>query len=151
MLDMIMEMFRKSWQAESVQREDHVTVEQFERFYRRVAELLAPQGRLDVCMLHADERLIAYDLNLVEAGSVYMLFGAYDPDYADASPGSACLSEILQDGFLRGDSVLEFGGDYLDYKKLWTKSMTPSYHIRIYGRTPRALVSRWIRATGKRR
>ena len=144
MVDQIMDLFKKSWQAQSVQQDDNVTLDQFELFYRKIAQLFAPKGWLDVCLLHADDRLIAYDLNLVQEGSVYMLFGAFDPEYADASPGSACLSEILQDGFLRGDSVLEFGGDYLDYKKLWTKSTIPSYHIRIYGRSLRARIRHWV-------
>jgi CelD/BcsL family acetyltransferase involved in cellulose biosynthesis len=73
-----------------------------------------------------------------------MMFGSYDREYAQWSPGNAILSEIIQDSLIRGYSCLEFGGEYLEYKKLWTKEFTCSYQLRIYGSSPQATVKKWI-------
>jgi len=89
-------------------------------------------------MLRADGTLLASELNVCENGSINMLFGSYDRRYAEWSPGNAILSELLQDSYRRGDRCVEFGGEYLEYKRLWTKDAVDSYHLRMYGRTLRA-------------
>lgn len=73
-----------------------------------------------------------------------MLLSTYDPEYAKYSPGNAILSEILQDSFLRNDMIVDLGGEYLSYKKLWTKASTNSYHLRVYGNTLKAQLKRWL-------
>jgi len=143
-LEEIMALFSNSWQAESLAEYDD-SFSRLTTFYQRVAREFIPVGLMDICLLKADHHLLAFELNLCEAGSVYMMFGSYDRTYADWSPGNAIFSEIVQDGIKRGDRLLEFGGEHLDYKRLWTKDSSFSYRIRIYGRTPRAKVKRWIR------
>ena len=76
-----------------------------------------------------------------------MLFGTYNQEYARFSPGNAILSEILQDSYSRGDRIVDFGGEFLEYKKLWTKIAAYSYHLRIYGNTLKAKVKQWSQKT----
>ena len=141
-LDEIMLLFDKSWQADALDKQD--TLHDMKRFYLTVAKEFLHMEMLDLCTLHCNGTLIAFELNLFGAGSVYMLFGAYDRDYADWSPGNAILSEILQDSYTKGYKRVEFGGEYLDYKKLWTKTSSPSYHLRIHGTTLKATVKRLL-------
>lgn len=141
-LDEIMLLFDKSWQADALDKQD--TLHDMKRFYLTVAKEFIQMEMLDLCTLHCNGTLIAFELNLFGAGSVYMLFGAYDRDYADWSPGNAILSEILQDSYTKGYKRVEFGGEYLDYKKLWTKTSSPSYHLRIHGTTLKATVKRLL-------
>ena len=143
-LEEIMALFSDSWQAACL-AEYGDSCSRLTTFYESVAREFIPKGLLDICLLKADNHLLAFELNLCEAGSVYMMFGSYDRAYADWSPGNAIFSEIVQDGIKRGDKLLEFGGEHLDYKRLWTKDASFSYHMRIYGRTPRAKVKRWLR------
>ncbi len=147
-LEEVMGLFSGSWQAACL-AEYGDSCNRLTTFYAHVAREFAPKGLLDICLLKADSHLLAFELNLCEAGSVYMLFGSYDRAYADWSPGNAIFSEIIQDGIRHGDKVLEFGGEHLDYKRLWTKNAVFSHRIRIFGRTPRAKVKRCIRF-GKR-
>ncbi len=100
-------------------------------------------GMLDVSLLEADHTLIAFELNLCESGNVSMLMGTYNQEYANYSPGNAILSEILQDSYLRKDTIVDFGGEFLTYKKLWTKLSINSYHLRIYGNTLKAKLKKW--------
>ena len=138
LLGEIFTLFEKSWQYEEIVREGKVTPEQVKRFYEGLARAAAPTGRLDLNLLYAGERLVSFDLNLVEKGAVYMIFGAYDQKLRDCSPGTALFTEWLKDSHARGDRVLEFGGEFLDYKEKWTREKKPSYHLRIPGGTVKA-------------
>lgn len=141
-LQEIIDLFDKSWQAEALQQENALL--DLKAFYQQVASTFLGLGMLDLCTLHADHTLIAFELNLVYRGSVHMLFGSYNRDYSDWSPGNAILSEIIQDSYSRGYERIEFGGEYLEYKKLWSKSMVQSYHLRVHGTTLRAKVKKLI-------
>lgn len=129
----------KALKSVEVQRFDYL-----KEFYTRIARKFIPLGLLDLCLLEVDSTLIAFELNLCEAGNIFMLLSTYDPEYAKYSPGNAILSEILQDSFLRNDMIVDLGGEYLSYKKLWTKASTNSYHLRVYGNTLKAQLKRWL-------
>lgn len=137
-----MRLFDKSWQAETLSEYD--ALDDLKVFYGKVAQAFLSKGMLDLCTLHCDNTIIAFELNLYLKGSVYMLFGAYDRDYADWSPGNAILSEILQDSYRRQYRRVEFGGEYVEYKRLWTKHATRSYHLRIHGNTIKAKIKKVI-------
>lgn len=142
-LDMIMRLYDQSWQADALKAIEIQHLEDLKTFYLRIARKFIPLGMLDLCLLEADGTLIAFELNLCEAGNVSMLFGSYNQEYAKYSPGNAILSEILQDSFLRNDINVDLGGEYLSYKKLWTKISTNSYHVRILGNTLKAFAKKW--------
>lgn len=141
-LQEVIDLFDRSWQAEALQQENALS--DLKAFYQQVARTFLGLGMLDLCTLHADHTLIAFELNLVYRGSVHMLFGSYNREYADWSPGNAILSEIIQDSYNKGYARIEFGGEYLEYKKLWSKSMVQSYHLRVHGNTLRAKLKKII-------
>lgn len=141
-LSEVIALFDTSWQAEALAQEDALA--DLKAFYQEVARTFLPLGLLDLCTLHCNHTLIAFELNLVYRGSVHMLFGSYNREYADWSPGNAILSEIIQDSYTKGYKRIEFGGEYLEYKKLWSKSMVESYHLRVYGNTLRAKLKKII-------
>ncbi len=141
-LEQVIELFDRSWQAEALQQDNALS--DLKAFYQQVARTFLGLGMLDLCTLQADHTLIAFELNLVYRGSVHMMFGSYHRGYSDWSPGNAILSEIIQDSYSKGFARIEFGGEYLEYKKLWSKSMVPSYHLRIHGNTLRAKVKKLI-------
>lgn len=141
-MEEVMTLFDASWQAEALAQANGL--EALKIFYTQVAKAFLSKGMLDLCTLHADHTLIAFELNLVLHGSVHMLFGSYNRDYSDWSPGNAILSEIIQDSYKKHYQKIEFGGEYLEYKKLWSKSMVESYHLRILGNTLRAKLKKII-------
>ena len=138
----ILDLYDKSWQADALSKDD--ALHDLKRFYSIIAEVFLPKGMLDISTLHADHTLLAFELNLCTKDAVYMLFGAYNRAYSDWSPGNAILSEILQDSYTKGYDRVEFGGEFLDYKKLWTKSTVKSYHLRLHGNTLKARIKRII-------
>ena len=143
LLSEIMQLYCSGWQGEALAQEGGA-LELLTTFYRRIALVFIPLGLMDICLLKGDNHLLAFELNICDRGVVYMMFGSYDREYAQWSPGNAILSEIIQDSLIRGYSCLEFGGEYLEYKKLWTKEFTCSYQLRIYGSSPQATVKKWI-------
>ncbi len=139
----IMQAYRNGWQGECLQKNGEA-LELLISFYQKVALAFIPLGLLDICFLKGDNHLLAFELNICDKDVVYMMFGSYDREYAQWSPGNAILSEIIQDSLLRGYKRIEFGGEYLEYKKLWTKDITCSYQLRVYGKSPQATVKKWI-------
>jgi hypothetical protein len=136
-LSEILSLFEQSWQSEYLHEHGDLSLKLWD-FYSQVAKTFLPLGMLDICLLKADDTLLAYELNLYENGSLYMLFGTYNQKYCQNSPGNAILSEIIQDSIKREYCRIEFGGEYLEYKKLWAKQSTHSYHLRLYGDTFRS-------------
>jgi hypothetical protein len=143
-LSEILCLFEQSWQSEYLQEHGELSFKLWD-FYSQVAKTFLPLGLLDICLLKADNTLLAYELNLCEQGIVYMLFGTYSQKYSQWSPGNAILSELIQNSIKRKYCRLEFGGEYLEYKKLWTKQSTCSYHLRLYGDTVRSKVKCFIK------
>jgi CelD/BcsL family acetyltransferase involved in cellulose biosynthesis len=74
-----------------------------------------------------------------------MLVGCYDPEWQRFSPGSLLFAAWAADSLARGDMVLEFGGDHLDYKEHWATERVQSHHLRLFGRTPRGRLKSWLR------
>lgn len=136
-LEEIHALFSKSWQAKELKgkREDSLTL--YREFYTRVFTSFYPPGQIDLALLHADGRLLAFDMSLNIEGHIYMLYGAYDPEYQERSPGTANLVEILRTGFEQQDAVLEFGGGFLEYKRIWANDEKKSYQVSIARNTLR--------------
>lgn len=132
--DTLFELAGRSWQG---QGGDPADLAVRRAFFTDVSDAFAPRGMLDVCLLRAGGRFVAFDLNLVERDVVSMLVGAYDPAWARFSPGSQLFARWAADSLARGDRVLEFGGDFLEYKEHWATETLPSYHLRLFGRTLR--------------
>lgn len=143
LLSEIMQLFCSGWQGETLSHNGKA-IKLLTTFYRRVALEFIPLGLMDICLLKGDNHLLAFELNICDKDVVYMMFGSYDREYAEWSPGNAIFSEIIQDSLLRGYKRIEFGGEYLEYKKLWTKDFTCSYQLRMYGTSAQATVKKWI-------
>lgn len=135
------ELFGKSWQAGALDQDPLKTLEQYIHFYERIFRTFLPLGMLDYACIHADGKLLAFDMSIWDKGHVFMVFGAYDPDYRERSPGTANLVEIIKSGFELQDCVLEFGGGFLEYKRLWANAEDHSYEISYSGNTLRGFLT----------
>jgi len=134
-LDDLFGVFDKSWQIESIRKAGVVTPEQVRRFYTGLAPAALAAGRLDLNLLYAGPRLVAYDFNLVHGKTVYMVFGCFDQELERFSPGTVLFVDELMDSHARGDRIIELGGEYLGYKEQWAKNKVPSFRLRLRGRT----------------
>ncbi len=143
-LDEMESLFMESWQAEELQKKGENLAQLYAKFYRKIFLKFYLLGMIDFASIYADGRLIAFDMSLNLQGHIYMVYGAYSLDYQERSPGTANLVEILKSGFEAHDIVLEFGGGFLQYKRIWANDEQNSYHIALASKTLRGRISGFI-------
>jgi CelD/BcsL family acetyltransferase involved in cellulose biosynthesis len=143
-LDEMELLFMKSWQAEKLKKIGENLDQLYSTFYREIFLKFYQLGMIDLATIYADGRLIAFDMSLNLQGHIYMVYGAYSLDYQERSPGTANLVEILKSGLEAHDVVLEFGGGFLQYKRIWANDEQNSYHIAIASKTLRGRISGFI-------
>ena len=141
----IADIYFLNWDINSLPEGEQERLKALCGFYERIFRTWIPAGLCDLNLLKANGDLIAFDLNIAERGSVFMMVGTYHPDYASRSPGNAIFCEEVQDSFSRSEHVLEMGGEYLEYKNLWAKESVDSYHLRLYGGTLRSRIKRMLK------
>lgn len=139
------QVFRDSWQAKHIQTEGEEAVARMRRYFHHIAEAAAVAGQLDLNIMWIDEVPAAFDLNLIEGETVYLVRGGFRQDLEDYNIGKLLMVEWLHDSHQRGDRVFEFGGEHLDYKLQWTLRVIPAYHLRIPGATQLRRVARHLR------
>ena len=135
------ELFQRSWQAKELSKKREDSHIDYRSFYTRIFNEFYVKDQIDLAMLHADGRLLAFDMSLNIDGHIYMVYGAYDLEYQDRSPGTANLVEIIRSGFELQDVVLEFGGGFLDYKRIWANDEKRSYQVSIARNTARGRIT----------
>lgn len=135
-------LYRQKWLGDP--DVDQRVIRLMEPFVTSVALQVVGQGTLDIGMLKAGQRLLAFDISFVANGVVNMICGAFDPEAARVGPGGALLVEEIRDSCRRGDRRIEFGGGYLDYKLLWTRNIAESWHVRVFSRTWMGRVKRMV-------
>src|SRR4051812_3908008 len=86
-------------------------------FYRLISERFAAAGRLRFSSISVGDRMIAFDLCLVDQGRLWVLKGGYDEEFRRYAPGLLLtLAEIERSKEL-GLEAVELLGDKADWKK----------------------------------
>jgi len=140
-LEEMCSLFMNSWQAIELKKNGKNLDIAYSNFYKKIFLKFFPLGLIDVGWIHANGELIAFDMGLNLEGRVYLVFCAYSLEYQDFSPGTANLVEMMRTGFMEHDKVLEFGGGFLEYKRIWANDETNSYKISIATKTIRGRLS----------
>lgn len=96
-----------------------------EQCYREL--LQARHADLDVrgYLLTIDGREAAYTLTLSWQGVRYLLKTGYDPEYADCSPGSLTIWQIIQRSGQEGIPLLDLGPGGNEEKRRWATRSLP--------------------------
>jgi CelD/BcsL family acetyltransferase involved in cellulose biosynthesis len=72
----------------------------------------------------------------------------FDPQYASAGPGHIILRRALEDSFRRGDTLYDFGAEYLDCKRTWMTRSRTSYRLTHFpaaiSRVQLLRLKRWV-------
>jgi hypothetical protein len=139
--DEMSSLFMNSWQALELKKKGKGLDLAYCNFYKKIFLKFFPLGCIDLGWIHANGELLAFDMGLHIEGHIYLVFCAYSLEYQDYSPGTANLVEMLRTGFMAHDKVLEFGGGYLEYKRLWTNDEMNSYKIAMATKTMRGRLS----------
>jgi CelD/BcsL family acetyltransferase involved in cellulose biosynthesis len=90
------------------------------RFYEDVARWAARRGSLRLMQLRLDGRLLAFELDLLEGGSLYSLKAGFDPEHARHSPGHLVALAAVEEALAAGARTYELLGDAEPYKMRFT-------------------------------
>ncbi len=116
-------------------------------FLRDAHAAAAAAGGVDLNLLRAAGKPLAFAYNYHFAGQVYGLRAGYDPALGRSGAGSVLLRLMDQDSFRRGDQRIDLGPDPMDYKRRWATRIQSSYHYPHYapGMMAQALrAKRWL-------
>ncbi len=104
-------------------------------YYAGLATLAADRQFLSLSLLRVDERAVAFDLALVEAGRYHSLKHGYDEAFRTCSPGQLITEDLLRDCVERGLREFDFMGKDDPCKRDWTDTARPLDFLFLFNRT----------------
>lgn len=138
---------RRSWQGSS-EHGRAICDDDQEAFFRGVCRTEAAMGQLDLSLLYLDEKPVSFIWGMArrQLGSIATL--AFDPAYESVSPGLVHMARYLEDSIDRGFHAIDFGHEFSDYKRRWSKSGEELFEVTYYSRPrlsrlKRRLQGRW--------
>ncbi len=129
----------------------------YHKWFRSVAGVAEARGWLRLSSLRLDERLLAFQFDLVFDRTRYLLITCYDeaPDVASLSPGSLLIESVLEQSAQAGLHRYELGNGNQPWKYDWTSEEREVHDLLIFGTGLRgrsmAAAHRLRRALGKGR
>ena len=120
-----------SWQAVSTSG-NTLTHETVRNFLRDVHKEAARRGCVSMHLLKLSGQPIAYAYNYVLQGRVFGLRAGYDPNFAQAGPGSVLLARMMREGIRRGDRVFDLGEGASRYKRHWRNRLVDTFRFYHY-------------------
>lgn len=144
-----LDLAERSWQGSSTSGTtmSHAAVRDYLRDTHAAA---ARAGAVDLALLQLDGQPIAFIYHYQYAGRVDGLRKGFDPAFANLRPGTVLQQMVLEDSFLRGDSVYDMGVGSLDVKLPWQTGMRTSYRFTHFpltvARAQLLRAKRWIEA-----
>ena len=114
-------------------------------FYTGLAQWAAGRDTLRLAFLRLDERPLAFQLAIEDAGAYFFVKGGYDPDYGRFSPAKLLVRELLRHSFSSRLRRYEFLGPPDPFKLEWTVNCHDLKRVRAFGRSPGA-VATWVAA-----
>ena len=91
------------------------------RFYTAVARWAAARGTLRLVTARVDGRMVAFELDLLEAGRMHALKTGFDPEFGGYSPGHLVALAAVEHAIESGAASYELLGDDEPYKMKWTE------------------------------
>ena len=102
-------------------------------YVRGLLTLLGEARRLDVAVLRAGGRAVAYNLGYVHEGVVNYWNTGFDPEYARFSPGKLLVHGLIESAFDAGHREFNFLRGDEAYKLEWTPLARRNYRALIRG------------------
>jgi CelD/BcsL family acetyltransferase involved in cellulose biosynthesis len=103
-------------------------------FHKRLLERLIPRGLAMLSCLMLGDRLLAFLFGVVHDRTFIGVVNAFDPEYADCSPGHVNLCFLMQYLNHEGFEHFDFSkGDSL-YKRKWARDSVWQYHFTVPAR-----------------
>jgi hypothetical protein len=108
------------------------------KFYSALIEYWARNRQLRLCVLRYENRIIAFQINVLYQGVLYMLKIGYLDDYSSLSPGQALQTQILRWAFQQQEikvfDMLGGGGEAFATKMKWATHAEQLYTLLVFKR-----------------
>ncbi|MEX1146587.1 MAG: GNAT family N-acetyltransferase [Acidimicrobiia bacterium] len=118
-LDAFLEVHRRRWAGETDRLRGLLADPASEQFLLDAIRALDQIGRARLLTLTADGRPIAVELDLEYRARLYMLKVAFDPEFAEFSPGWLLRKRAIEDAMQRGVTEYDFMRGGQEYKRGW--------------------------------
>jgi CelD/BcsL family acetyltransferase involved in cellulose biosynthesis len=112
-----------------------------ERFYRTVARAFAAQGQLALSWVCFGEEMVAFDLDLLVDGRLYLIKTGFDERYRRLAPGLVMRLAVIERCIEMGLMAHELLGDDSEWKRKFAGSARSHVELRMYGRDGRGTAS----------
>ncbi len=142
--DDVLDVFDASWQGGVERARGTNASARWRTHWTEIVCAAADAGLADVNVMYIDRKPVAFDFNLCERNTVYMILGGFVQHLAAYDLGKLLLVHWLHDSHQRGEHMIEFGGEHLAYKWQWTHRTLPAYQLRILGQTRQARIARYL-------
>jgi CelD/BcsL family acetyltransferase involved in cellulose biosynthesis len=113
-------------------------------FYRDLARRFGAKGQLDLAVLTVGGRDRAYMFGLAERGVYFDVTLSFDEAARPLAPGVLLTQEVLRRLAARGIHTFVSHGVH-DYKRHFATALVPRRRALVFGRGPRAALSRALR------
>src|SRR5262245_1480780 len=115
-------------------------------FLAELARRFAPRGMLELSLLAIGGRDAAVVMGLVERGCYYDVTLAYVDEFAELSPGSYLIQEVLRNLAASGVHTLVSHGAH-EYKRRWATAFVPSARMFLFSTGVAGRMARFVRFT----
>jgi CelD/BcsL family acetyltransferase involved in cellulose biosynthesis len=119
------------------------------RFYKGLCEELAPLGKVRVFLYRRDQRIAAFYLCLIHAGTISSVKIGYREAFAKESPGQVLRLWILKWAFAQPEiSTFDMLGPATENKLRWATGTEDLYTLYVFRSSPGGLIARTRWAIG---
>ena len=140
-LEQLIDISRRSWKQETGNSLDQPGPRSF---IQTLTAHAARRGWLSVWLLSIDDRPLAMEYQLLDAGNVYALRADFDAGCEEISPGSYLMRALLETLFDRNLRRYYMGPGNNAYKARWTEEADTLHQMIVYGRTWRGQLKRLL-------
>ena len=87
---------------------------------------------LDLSVLYANEQPVSFIWGAARWPFSTILKLGFDHDYQQYSPGTVHLAKHINDSIEQGVKAIDFGHEFYDYKKRWSKQHIDLYTLYLF-------------------
>ncbi|MCX7003423.1 MAG: GNAT family N-acetyltransferase [bacterium] len=127
--DLFQAISRASWQWDYLHQQNKENAATTTRYLEELVKYASDCGCLDITLLMVGEAPVAGYVSMVRGDTLWLMLTCYDKAYAKCYPGAVILRRLLLDSQSRGDRVIDFGGEALDWKRGWANKEIAMYQI----------------------
>jgi CelD/BcsL family acetyltransferase involved in cellulose biosynthesis len=101
-------------------------------FISDICATFGKRGWLYIPVLKLDDEIISYALGFNYRGVIYYWIVAFDPDFANTSPGKVLIKYLLENSFQQGQTELDFMLGDESYKFRWSTDKRANFEVYVY-------------------